>query len=182
MENTNKISKEEKARIAEEKRQIRRIEYRNSHFFITWVEKDKNGNLREIHDVISGTFDEETMTVLFKLDQYSLYYAVDNHMGGLFLYRQCKTKESSAKYNRYAHYSKSLEKENKEYLIEIVGDIITIDALMAKAKIANGFKPMTNARELDCLAMAHQRAETVYRNHLKALEKKEQKEAEAQAV
>lgn len=181
MENKT-MTKQEKERLAQEKREARRIEYANSHFVVTWYEQDKNGNLREIHDVISGTYDTDTMTVLFKIDQYSLYYAVDNHMGGLFLYRMCKTRESSSKYNRYSRYSKTLEKENKDYLVQIVGDITTIDKLIAKAKIAKGFKPMTNSRELECAPMAHQRANTVYNNHMKALAKKQEKEAEAAAV
>ena len=176
-----KTTKQEKERIAEEKRIARQIAYENGHFFLTWTDEGKNGQTRFIHDVINGTYDEEKMAVLFKLDSYSLYYAVDNHMGGLFLYRLCKTRESSSKYNRYSKYSKNNEKDNKEYLPEIIGNNLTIESLMAKAKIAKGFKPMTNARELEGIGIAQNRANTVYKNHLKAEERKAQKEESTKA-
>ena len=84
MENTT-MTKQEKERLAEEKRIAKNLEYKNGHFFATWFE-DKNGKPWERHDVLTGSYNEEERAVIFNSDAYNFTVAVDNLEGGVFLY------------------------------------------------------------------------------------------------
>ena len=176
------ISKEERARIAEEKRIARAIAYDNTHFYLKWFDSDKNGKPIEKHDALTGSYDEEMGAVIFNIDAYNFTIAVDNHMGGIFLYSRCKTKETSAKYYRNSQFAKDVRKDSKEFMAVVLEKATTIESLIAKAKNCKGFKE--NARQIvkDAITVALGRSTTVYNNHLKAEEKKEQKEAQAEAV
>lgn len=179
MENTNKISKEEKARIAEEKRIARAIAYENSHFYLKWFDSDKNGKPIEKHDALSGSYDEKNKAVIFNVDMYNFTVAVDNHKGGIFLYSRCKTKETSAKYYRNSQYAKDVRKSAKEFMGVVLEKATTIDALIAKAKNCKGFKENTREIVKDAIHYALGRAKTVYEQSLRKAEKQNEVKAEA---
>ena len=179
----NTTSKEDKARLAEEKRNAKRIEYRNTHFFITWFDADKNGKPIEKHDALTGSYDEKMKAVVFNVDMYNFTIAVDNKKGGICLYSRCKTKEKSAKYYRNSKYAKDVRKDAKEFMQTILADeTLTIDALIAKAKVCKGFKENTREIVKDAIHMAHGRANTVYEHELRKAETAKQTEQIEQAV
>jgi len=175
MANNTTMSKEDRERIANEKRIAKAIAYENSHFYVKWFDSDKNGKPVEKHDALTGSWDDELKAVIFNVDSYNFTIAVDNHMGGIFLYSRCKTKESSSKYYRNSQYAKDVRKSAKEFMAVVLEKATTIDALVEKAKNCKGFKENTREIVKDTIHIAHGRATTVYNNHVKAEEKKEDK-------
>lgn len=177
-----KISKEERERIANEKRIARAIEYDAKHFYLKWFDSDKDGKPIEKHDALTGSYDETNKAVIFNIDMYNFTIAVDNHMGGIFLYSRCKTKEKSAKYYRNSIFAKDVRKDSKEFMAVVLEKATTIDALIEKAKVCKGFKENTREIVKDAIHMALGRATSVYNNHLKAEEKKQNETAKDKAV
>lgn len=179
-QNTQKISKEERERIAREKKEARRIAYNSTHFYITWNDANKKGKAPlEKHDVITGSYDEKMKAVVFNIDSYNYTIAVDNLEGGVFLYSRCKTKETSAKYYRNSQYAKDVRTSARKFMdIALANEKMTIDALIEKAKNCKGFKEVTRDIVKDAIHMAHGRAKTVHEHNIR----KAEQNAEAVAV
>ena len=182
MENAKKLTKEEKAKIAEEKRVARRLAFLNGHFCFLVYEEDSKGILRERHDVVNPYFDEEKKAVVFCLSPLNFSIFTDNLEGGIFSYNRCKTRETSPKYGRMAKYAKAIRKAESEDAEILIEGFNTIDEIIAKCHNVKAAKPITQKMMIESVNVAIGRANTVHRNHVKAEERTAKKEAEAQAV
>ena len=180
--NTTTISKEEKARMAEEKRIAKRIEYVNGHFFATWFDADKNGKPIEKHAPLTGSYNLTENAVIFNSDMYNFTVAVDNLEGGVFLYSRCKTSEKSAQYYYNNKFAKDVRADSKDKMQNVLmNETLTMEYLITKAQRCKGFKATERKAVMEAIKYAKQRAKTVHNSHIKAAEKK-QKEVEAKAV
>jgi len=152
MANT-KITAEEKARKAEEKR----IAYDNTHVYIVFNERN-GAKLVERKDALSGSFTSNA--IVLNTDMYNYTVLVRNIDGTIFVNSYTKTNPKSVKYGRNNTYAKDVRNHSKQFTIQATRGMM-FDDLMAIVTKAKSFKECTNKTALTWIDSALQKVKTI---------------------
>ena len=174
MENA-KITKEEKARIAEQKRIEKELIYDGSHFYLK--ETDENGKV--IKTPLAGCYTDNS--IVFTFDGNGYIVVVDDTHNGTFVNAYPRCKETSKMYG----IKSQLVKLTKSYcsgLVDVVKCGMTYSDMYAKAQNCRGYKPATVKRVIEVSELCNSKARTVAAKKSKAEERAKARQTEDKSV